>query len=356
VTSIDLAEVRSRVLAFFRALQDREGLYGCIRMAKGKRPDLYSSVDYAIARTIMGEDLMQEVKAKERAEWTEHINSFAEALHNHTPDGSYFDCLDHGKLHANGQVISALGVIGGKQKYVSHLYDDFDTAEKIGPWLDSNVDWTTPWGESHKFWGGVHCFSRSKRCPPDWLDACFAWLDANVDPDTGFWRRGVRAKERIHYLGGAVHILPIYEHRHRPFPCPRQLADSVLDLQRPEASWLDSRDPVSYMDLDALYVFHLIRQWLPVYRRADIQKAVDRYTDTALAFYAERADELYARHPHFVLAAVGIFGLLSRLNPKRVQDSEKLAWSDIFSDDRFHQTCSVEMDEPVPAPARIKSS
>ena len=341
---IDLAHIRERVSSWFLSLQDRDGPCGAIRMAPGQRPDLYSSVDCALVRTIMGENLMQSVDSEQRAAWTAHINSFAEGLHNHTPDGSYFDRLDHGKLHANGQVIGALGVLGGRQKYANRLYDGFDTPAKIGPWLESEVDWCMPWGESHKFWGGLHCFSRSKRRPPAWLDACFEWLDANVDEHSGFWRKGVPARERVHYLGGAVHILPIYEHQGRPFPCPERLADSVLELQLPEGCWLNPRNPLSYMDLDALYVFHLIRRWRPAYRSDDIQDAVDRYTDAALAFHEERQNELFARHPHFVLAAVGIFGLLSRLNPARVQDGEGRSWTDIFSDARFYRTDAVEAD------------
>ncbi len=343
MTTLDLAAVRARVLAFFAARQDREGPYGCIRLAPGQRPDLYSSVDYAITRTIMGESLRQSVSAAQRAEWTAHINSFAETWHTQAPDGSYFDRMGHGKLHANGQVVSALGVIGGKQAFVNRLYDGFDTPAKIGPWLDTQVNWVLPWSESHKFWGGLHCFSRSRCCPAGWLEACFDWLNANLDPDTGFWRRGIPARERIQYLGGAVHILPIYEHTQRPFPFPERLLDSVLDLQLPAGCWLTPERPLTYMDLDALYVLHLTRQWLPGYRESAVNAAIGRYTDWALGYYAEGHEDLYALHPHFVMAAVGVFGLLSRLVPTRVRDSEGTRWTDIFSDDRFHQTADVEV-------------
>lgn len=344
MSKFDLSELRERMLGYFGELRDADGPYGCIRMARGQRADLYSSVDFAITRTIMGEDLLRTVSAADRQAWTNHINSFTETFHWQTPDGSYFDRLGHSKLHANGQVVSALGVIGGKQCYANRLYDGFNTPEKIGPWLESEVNWRMPWNESHKFWGGLHCFSRSTHCPAGWLDACFAWLDANVDVDTGFWRKGVPAKERIYYLGGAVHILPIYEHLRRDFPCPERLADSVLDLQLAVGCWLDPRNPLSYMDLDALYVFHLIRRWRPTYRADAIQQAVERFTDTALRFYREQEHEIYLRHPHFVMATAGVFGLLSRLNPERVRDGDGVVWTDIFSDDRFHQTAAVEVD------------
>jgi hypothetical protein len=44
------------------------------------------------------------------------------------------------------------------------------------------------------------------------------------------------------------------------------------------------------------------------------------------------------------MATAGVFGLLSRLNPERVRDGDGVVWTDIFSDDRFHQTAAVEVD------------
>lgn len=47
----------------------------------------------------------------------------------------------------------------------------------------------------------------------------------------------------------------MYEHHGRPFPAPERVIDTTLALQRPDGKWRDdeSRPPLSYLELDALY-------------------------------------------------------------------------------------------------------
>jgi hypothetical protein len=321
---LDLANVRADVLEFCALRQES---------------DLYGSCDIAHMRTVMGEDLQATVPAARRAEWCGFINSFAD------PDGGYRDRLGHSALHANGMVIGALGALGGRQPHPVRLYDEFDRPETVGPWLGT-LAWEKAWSTSHAFWGGVHCFSFSARATPEWLDAAFTWLDANLDPETGWWRRGVPHQDRHQGLGGAVHLLPLYEHHHRPFPYPERVIDSVLALQLPDGSWLAPGDRsarlhvMSYLELDALYALILMRREAPGYREAEILAAARRYGRLARTYYARHAAELYALHPHYVLAAVGTFGGLQQLLPDEFRDTA--TWTDIFSDRRLYRTARVE--------------
>ncbi|MGH9839772.1 MAG: hypothetical protein ACREEM_13405 [Blastocatellia bacterium] len=140
-----------------------------------KRPDLYASLDVAIMRRIMGEDLSVTLSPSARQEWIAHINSYQNTSYRQT-DGAYADTFGHSSLHANGMVI---GTLGGRQKYPVRLYDEFDTAEKVVPWLEE-IDWRNQWRASHLFWGGAICFSFSRHCPPGWVERVFVWLDANL--------------------------------------------------------------------------------------------------------------------------------------------------------------------------------
>ena len=138
------------------------------------------------------------------------------------------------------------------------LYAAFDRPETVGPWLAS-LDWSGAWRTSHLFWGGVHCFSFSARAGADWLTAAFAWLEANLDPATGWWRAGTPHADRHQGLGGAAHLLPLFAHHGRRFPFPERVIDSVLGMQLPDGRWLDARDGperlhvMHYLELDALY-------------------------------------------------------------------------------------------------------
>jgi hypothetical protein len=309
------------------------------------RCDLYSSCDVAIMRTIMGEDLRRTLTAAERAEWCAHINSFARHDFDAPLDGSYGDTHGHSATHANGMVIGALGVLGGRQAHPVRLYDSYGRPETVGPWLDQ-LDWAAAWRASHLFWGGVHCFSFSARADEGWRRAAFAWLDANADPVTGWWRRGTPHADRHQALGGAAHLLPMYEHHGRAFPFPERVIDSVLALQRPDGRWLKPRHPheamhvMHYLELDALYALVLMRRLVPDYRRDDVAAAAARYGRLVRDYHARHARELYQLHPHQVLAAVGTFGGLQRLLPDEFGDAA--AWTDIFSDRRFYRTRDVE--------------
>jgi hypothetical protein len=333
------------MLEYCERLRDRDGRCGAYRMALRSRCDLYSSCDIAILRTIIGEDLAVALSDIERAEWCDHINSFIRHDFERPAAGGYCDTMGHSQLHANGMVIGALGVLGGKQAQPVKLYEPFDTPEKVGRWLES-LAWSQAWQTSHLFWGGVHCFSFSARASAAWLDAVFAWLDANLDFQTGWWRAGVAFEDRHQGLGGAAHLLPLYEHHGRRFPLPECVIDSVLALQLPRGSWLEPRNAseyihvMHYLELDALYALVLMRRLAPGYRTGDINAAAWRYGQLVREYYNRHARELYILHPHMVLAAAGTFGGLQQLLPDEFTDN--VQWTEIFSDPRFYRTRAVE--------------
>ena len=337
---LNLNEVRKSVGAQLNNILDKKGPYGSYRMGIKQRPDLYSACDVAQIRTIWGEDLQQTLSEAQRSEWVSHINSFADRS-----DGSYFDRFGLSKLHANGMTIGALGVLGGQQKYPVKLYDDFNSSRNVIPWLES-IDWSRQWSASHQFWGGIHCFSMSKSCEKSWLDVVFEWLNKNLDEKTGWWKKGVPHSDRHQPLGGSVHILPVYEHKDRIFPCPEQVIDSVLELQLPSKRWLDrgklsDKYYMSYLELDALYALKYMQTLEPAYRKDDIQKAAIDYGLEVIDYWKNGMDEVLSMHPHRILAAIGTFGLLQHHLPEMFFDDVR--WTDIFSDRRFYRTDQVEV-------------
>lgn len=338
---LSLPEIRREVLEYCENIRDKEGPYGCYRMGVGRRSDLYASCDVAEIRTIMGEDLTKTLTPEQRKEWINHINSYQMRT-----TGEYEDSLGHSRLHANGMVIGALGALDGQQRYPVTLYEPFDTPEEVADWLETTVDWENQWGSSHLFWGGLHCFSMSKACTPEWREAVFDWLDANLDPQTGWWRKGTEYSDRHQALGGFVHIVPIYEHHGRKFPLPEKVIDSVLAMQLPDGCWLESKhsNGLTYLELDALYALAYMRKLAPDYRTADIDQAIRKYAASAAKNYAKHKAGLYQRHPHLVLAFVGCVGLLQQHLPDEYPDDVK--WTDIFSDRRFYRTDQVERLDP----------
>ncbi len=330
---MDLAVVRREVMAYVDELQvDGEPIGVYRRFARPNAlATLYATTDVAWIRACMGEDLRATLSDDERAAWVAHINSFAR------DDGAYAGGR-HSLLHANGMVVGALAVLGGRQKHPVRLYDPFDAVDEIDGWLEE-VRWERQWGASHLFWGGMHCFSLSRRCSDAWRDKVFDWLDSNLDPQTGWWRKGVpQAGLAIEVLGGAAHIWPVYQHHGRRFPYPRRVIDSILAMQRADGSWLGF---ANYMELDALYGLAYMTSLAPDYRAADIARAAQKHGRLVRqrypAFLAGRPDA------HIVLSVVGTLSLLQELDPEHFRD--EVTWSDIFSDRRFYETSRVEVLE-----------
>ncbi len=337
-----LTAVRSDVLKHCECLRDSEAPCGAYRNAQQGRCDLYSACDVALIMAIMGENPLETLAIADRAEWISHINSFASP--GDPPDGSYTDRMGQSALHANGMVIGALGVLGGKMANPVHLYTAFERTDTVGPWLDS-LDWHCAWPQSHAFWGGIHCFSMSGHASEEWLSSVFGWLETNIDRKTGWWRVGTLHSDRNQGLGAAAHLFPLYEHHERPFPEPERVIDSVLEMQLQEGCWLEEIHrpaPVhvmNYLELDALYALVLMQKYAPGYRWDDVLESARRYGDVAQAYYRNHRAELFSLHPHYVLAAVGTFGLLQQLLPDEYVDNR--AWTDIFSDRRFYRTREV---------------
>ena len=315
---LDASRVAGRPPGGFRA---RPGAAGGVT--------LYAACDAAIIRAVMGEDLASTLTATERAAWVEQILAFAR------PDGSFGPARrGHGLEHANGTVIGALGLLGGRQLRPVRFYESFDGPDEVGPWLDS-LDWSRPWRGAHRVWGGPFCYSLSRRCDPAWRDAAFAWLDAELDSSSGWWRRGVFPQEAHASLGGAAHIWPFYQQHGRRFPYPERVIDSILRMQKPDGCWLEYG---SYLELDALYGLVLMGSHAPGYRRVEILTAARRHGAELTA----RWPSWLAREPdlHDLLAVVGTFGLLQQLLPGEYVDEAR--WTDIFSDPRLCRTAAVE--------------
>lgn len=335
---VDLTEVRERVNDHFRSLLIEGAPYGAYATGTADPTDVYAPTDIAIARHIMGEVLTDTLSDTQRRQWIDYINSY-----QNPEDGSYRERYRHSKLHANGMVIGALGVLGGRQQYPVKLYDAFDTIPEVGPWLEQ-IDWAKQWGASHLFWGGIHCYSLSSRCDPEWLAYVFRWLDDNLDEQTGWWRKGTVYTDRHQPLGGSVHIIPIYQHHGRRFPEPERVIDSVLALQLPSGRWLDRekdrKQIMHYLELDALYALSYAGSLAPGYREDDIMKSVNRYADLVHGYWNGPASEWQQLHPHRTLSMVGTFGLLQKMLPERFVDA--VEWTDIFSDIRLYDTAAVE--------------
>ena len=303
--TIQLVEVRCEALAYLetRRIPDQSlGQYDENPTGAGK-PSFYASCDVAILRTVMGEDLQQTLTPEKRKAWIDHINSFA------SPDGTYGPwrqgiCREF----THGMAVAALSVLGGKEKHAAWFFDYVDTPAKIRPWLET-IDWRWQSGGTQRVWAPILGFSMSSRCTSEWRDAAFTWLDDNLDPKTGWWRKGISPATPLDPLGGA-YVWPMYQHHDRPFPYPTRVIDSILALQKPDRSWNRYGDS---SELNALYGLRYMASLAPNHRHDEVLKAAERHgrglVEQWPALLAAKPD------PHELLAIVSTFGVLQQLLP-----------------------------------------
>lgn len=335
---LDLATVRPLFENFFESRRIQSGPYGQYKMrSTDTGPSYYASLDVALSRAIMGENLQTSLTEPQRTGWISHLQSYAR------PDGTYSDTFGHNQLHANGMTIGALGVLSGKQLYpATPLYAPFNSPSEVAGYLTSSINWTSQWSESHKFWGGLHMYSQSSVATQEWKDSVFNWLDANVDSNTGWWRIGQQPSSNIQGLGGGAHIWPIYEQLGHEFPEPERVIDRILGMQ--VAGGRFGGNNSAYIDLDALYGLKYMRTLSPNYRTAEINTAVQNFGQ----YLAGSINGFLTSSPtmHDTLGKVGAFGLLNQLSPTLFPDSTGAQWTDIFTDKKLYQTAAVEVFGP----------
>lgn len=326
-----LPEARKHILTYVESLLPDSAKPGHYKIKSTGQQDIYACIDAAIIYEIVGIDLKQKFALEERNEWIRHINSFANMDGTYNGSRSSF-------YHRNSNVIAALALLGGRQKYPVSLYKNLDEISEITPWFE-RVDWIKQWGASHAIKGGMLCYSMSSQCTEEWKKEVFRWLDNNLDPKSGFWRIGVPHFNKYQGVGGGSHIWPLYQHLNHAFPYPEKVIDEILKLQKPSGSFIDGEKfTSSFFDLDALYGLWYMKSLTSEYRKLDIETAADKLGN----FWIKNYKSFLESDPdmHAVVALAGTFGILQKMLPHRFYDEKQ--WSDIFSDIRFYRTDLVE--------------
>ncbi len=257
----DLDALRAKTRKWYETLVVKGAPYGAYAMRPGgKTPSLYASADLAWIRWICN-DL--EITGGQRREWIAFLRS------RRNPDGTYRHRTGHCPSHAFCHVTGALHMLGAPAPPLPPFLEKYMDPARVPAWLES-IHWKRPWGASHDIWGAGLPIACSPGTPREWRDAFFGWLDAQADPETGFWRKGVPTRSRLESLGGAFHVWVVYGALNRPIPYPERVIDSVLSLQEPSGSFGGG---FGYGDMDALWILGYLYARKD-YRRRDIREAM----------------------------------------------------------------------------------
>lgn len=297
-----LEQLRDATRAWYRKLQTPDAQYGAYRLRPKAKPDLYASADIAWIRWMM--DDLNALTPEQRRQWIDFIQDQQQR------DGSYTHITNHCPTHAFCHATGALNMLGGKQRYQPKLLEPYRDIAALPRWLDG-IDWTKPWGASHDIWGAGLTLACTPSTPQAWRDALFAWLDSQVDPKTGMWRRGVPVESGLELLGGAFHIWPIYAAVGRDLPHPDKVIDFVLALQRADGSFDGG---FGYGNMDGAWVLAYLME-RRTHRREEVRRALQRCMAGLMKAYVRRHKQ-WLSDAHGTESRIATVAIISEVLPE----------------------------------------
>ncbi len=142
----------------------------------------------------------------------------------------------HHPYHCTAHCMAALALLGEKANNPVWEMEKFRNPAVVSDWLKT-VD------SAHIGAGVFSVFFLQGDMSLDWQNAFFGFFDAEVDPTYGISRRGdidSGRKPQWLFMGDWFHYLFCYYACRRPFPEPRRLVDTCIDL------YLNNRMPESF--------------------------------------------------------------------------------------------------------------
>jgi hypothetical protein len=216
-----------------------------------------------------------------RQQWIEVLRGFQRA-----GDGVFVN-ETHSDEHTTAHLTAALELFDARPLHPLHFMAPCRMREGIEQFLDA-LNWRSPWEQSHRGAGVGAAFLITEAVRPEWFDWYFGWLDGQVDPQTGFWRRGMIDRgDLFAHLAGSFHYHFNYVAARRAIPHPERVIDASLELML--ASGLFHRDgELGFADIDGVFCIHrALRQC--GHRHGDCMAALRRMLAAAVELVTDRA-------------------------------------------------------------------
>jgi len=191
----------------------------------------------------------------------EEKQAFAEVLQAfQQPDSGLFVNPGNYETHTTAFVSGALVLLGARPLYQAEGFRQYESPEALALFMDA-IDWANaPWLGSHLGAGIYASMLLTGTASDEWEDAYFGWLDANADPETGLWRRGMlQGAPRFHYLASTFHYTFNYEHARRALPYPQALLDTCIQAYR-DGACIDFSKEVGWADIDFAYLLARVQR------------------------------------------------------------------------------------------------
>ena len=228
--------------------------------------------------------------SEERASWIEVLRSFQHA------DTGLFEEATHHPYHTTAHCIAALELFDVRPVHeltALHRYLDRDELHRFLDGLRWEDD---PWIASHQGAGIYAALVLAGEAQRAWQDWYFAWLWDEVDPETGFWRRGhvvptrqgdsfsgtLDAPTVFPHLAASFHYLFNHEYAHRPMRYPEAAVKTCLDIYA-HRRWPTLGHAVTFAEVDWVYTLNRAQRQAGTLF-AETKTALTAFADEYIAF------------------------------------------------------------------------
>lgn len=240
-------------------------------------------------------------------------------------ESGIFEDSDNVATHSTAFLSGALALFDAKPLYKATGLSEYATKEGIFKLLDS-IDWKrNPWGGSHLGSGIYASMILTGTVSDEWEDYYFEWLDCNVDPETGLWKRdALEDTTRFDYLAGTFHYVFNYEYAKRKLPYPKELLETCIKAYQMGVC-PDFASSVGWIDIDYTYLLAVTQRRTGIkYEETQkiLKEIADAFIPQLLAMDPLVSEELNDLHNLF--AIVCALSVLQNALPGYIRTSKPL--------------------------------
>ncbi len=267
-------------------------------------------------------DSLKTFNIKQKKDWANYINQFQDENSGYFIGPEIVDeeltsqkhSKEHILMHLVAHVLPALILLKSKPKYPLKFAHKFMDIEYLKQWL-SERDWTDAWLEGNnlifiiQFLIFLRDFEKLNQADKA-LSFLFKWLDDTIDPNTGLWGSNGYCTNFVAMCGG-YHQLIGYIYEKREILYPKQLINTILELQHKDGGFSPNGGGGACEDIDAVYLLvNLVN--ITNYRKKDIIKALKKNLFSIMHMFNEDGGFVYKRNSNF--SHMGIKKTFSNVN------------------------------------------
>lgn len=219
----------------------------------------------------------------ERAQWIHVLQNMQ------NPDTGLFHEETHHDFHCTAHCAAAIELFDARPKYAMKGLHHLLAPGALESFLDK-LDWqVNPWPTSHQGAGAFAALLIAGDADLEWQDRYFTWLENEMDPVTGMWRKGFvpargqdKPRELFPHMAGTFHYLFNTEAAHRPIRYPDQMIDTCLCIWD-DNLWPSLGQIVNFAEIDWVYCVNRASRQTS-HRYGDTRRAMKQFTQKYIDF------------------------------------------------------------------------